>query len=84
MEYSRMNRSSHQIPGQQMAMRQGMMSECKMSDSSVSSAKMVPAMAYVPMQQFEQTYDLAVGFQMGTIFPELCKPFCGKGGRGCR
>ena len=41
------------------------------------------AMAYVPMQKFGKVYEPARGFQLGTIFPELCKPFCGKGG-GCR
>ncbi len=40
-------------------------------------------MAYVPCQKFRHTLDLCKGFQMGTIFPELCKPFCGKRG-GCR
>ena len=40
-------------------------------------------MAYVPMQKFGKVYEPARGFQLGTIFPELCKPFCGKGG-GCR
>ncbi|MCI5650222.1 MAG: spore coat associated protein CotJA [Fusicatenibacter sp.] len=84
MDYSRMNRNSPQMPGQQTMMRHGLMPECRMSNGSVLAARMVPAMAYVPMQQFEQTYDLAVGFQMGTLFPELCKPFCGKGGKGCR
>ncbi|RXS76722.1 spore coat associated protein CotJA [Blautia faecicola] len=41
------------------------------------------AMAYVPMQKFGKVYEPARGFQLGTIFPELCKPFCGKGGE-CR
>lgn len=40
------------------------------------------AMAYVPWQSFHNTYELCKAFQIGTIFPELCKPFCGK--RGCR
>nr|WP_296010481.1 spore coat associated protein CotJA [uncultured Blautia sp.] len=40
-------------------------------------------MAYVPMQHFSNTFALCKGLQMGTIFPELCKPFCGKRG-GCR
>ncbi|MFQ7549658.1 MAG: spore coat associated protein CotJA [Blautia marasmi] len=29
------------------------------------------------------TFELCKALQMGTIFPELCKPFCGKRG-GCR
>lgn len=40
-------------------------------------------MAYVPMQHFSNTFTLCKGLQMGTIFPELCKPLCGKRG-GCR
>lgn len=44
---------------------------------------MIPAMAYVPMQRFEQIYDLSAALKNGTLFPELCKPFCGKGGGQC-
>ncbi len=40
-------------------------------------------MAYVPCQKFCHPFELCKGFQVGTIFPELCKPFCGKRG-GCR
>lgn len=40
------------------------------------------AMAYVPMQRFENTFNLCKALQVGTIFPELCKPFCGKRGGG--
>lgn len=40
------------------------------------------AMAYVPWQTFHHSCDLCKALQIGTIFPELCKPFCGK--RGCR
>ena len=36
------------------------------------------AMAYVPMQTFQTTFDLNQSLEVGTIFPELCKPFCGK------
>lgn len=41
------------------------------------------AMAYVPYQHWDKTYSLCKGLQAGTIFPELDKPFCGKGGK-CR
>lgn len=41
------------------------------------------AMAYVPWQCYQDTFDLCKGLHMGTIFPELCKPFCGKRG-ACR
>lgn len=39
-------------------------------------------MSYVPMQQWNQVYDLQTAFQRGTIFPELDKPFFGAG-RDC-
>lgn len=45
-------------------------------------AGMPLAMAYVPWQTFSHTFELCKAFQAGTIFPELCKPFCGKRG-GC-
>ena len=41
------------------------------------------AMAYVPCQGFTTTYDLGYALSVGTIFPQLCKPFCGKRG-GCK
>lgn len=37
------------------------------------------AMAYVPWQTWKETYDPSVGFQRGTIFPCLDKPFIGEG-----
>lgn len=33
------------------------------------------AMAYVPWQQWQQTYPLDKGFNQGTIFPDLDLPF---------
>lgn len=44
---------------------------------------LVLAMGYVPWQYYQHTFELSKGLQMGTIFPELCKPFCGKRG-GCK
>ena len=38
--------------------------------------KMPVAMAYVPWQNWSETYDLNKGFKIGTIFPCLNKPFC--------
>lgn len=38
------------------------------------------AMAYVPKQRFYKTFDHSTALDSGTIFPELCKPFCGKRG----
>lgn len=37
--------------------------------------EMVLAMAYMPLQIFKETYDIHEGFNAGTIFPELNKPF---------
>lgn len=36
------------------------------------------AMAYVPYQQWQSTYETAMGFQRGTIFKQLDKPFIGE------
>ena len=36
-----------------------------------------PAMAYVPWQHFEHVYEPDRALQVGTIFPELNKPFLG-------
>ena len=44
---------------------------------------LIPAMAYVPYQEFAPTFELCKALQAGTIFPQLCKPFCGRRG-GCR
>lgn len=41
------------------------------------------AMAYVPCQHFSDTFQLNYALNVGTIFPELCKPFCGRRW-GCR
>ena len=38
------------------------------------------AMGYVPWQNFECTYQPMEGFHIGTIFPELDKPFYGRKG----
>lgn len=42
--------------------------------------RMPIAMAYVPWQRFTRTYDPDKALMAGTIFPELNKPFTGKGG----
>lgn len=36
------------------------------------------AMAYIPMQMWNKTYDPDVGICRGTIFPELDLPFIGE------
>lgn len=38
------------------------------------------AMAYVPWQMWRDIFDAEKGFQCGTIFEELNKPFRGTGG----
>lgn len=38
------------------------------------------AMGYVPMQVWSQPMAPARGLQVGTIFADLDKPFCGRGG----
>lgn len=38
------------------------------------------AMGYVPMQVWSQPVPLCRGLRAGTIFADLNKPFCGKGG----
>ncbi len=35
-------------------------------------------MGYVPWQEFDKTFELKKALQVGTIFPELCLPFCGR------
>lgn len=50
----------------------------KHSDDSMRSFAL--AMAYVPWQQWNQTYELKKALCVGTIFPELDKPFYGKRG----
>lgn len=55
--------------------------EVKTRDSMYEHLLHLPlAMAYVPCQKFTNTYDICYALNAGTIFPELCKPFCGKRG----
>lgn len=35
-------------------------------------------MGYVPCQKFSDTFQPEHALQVGTIFPDLCMPFCGK------
>ena len=58
--------------------------ECKKEPSMFHGLQNLPvAMAYVPCQTFKTTFELCKALQLGTIFPELFKPFCGER-RGCR
>ena len=47
----------------------------RMPDDCVGNCPI--AMAYVPWQQWNDTYDLEKGFLSGTIFPELDLPWVG-------
>lgn len=38
------------------------------------------AMAYVPWQHFDRTFEPQKALKVGTIFPELEKPFTGRSG----
>lgn len=58
--------------------------ECRERYDRSSSQEFVVGMAYVPWQYFENVYEPDRALQIGTIFPELNKPFLGrKGARGC-
>lgn len=49
-------------------------------DKTDPLAGMAIAMAYVPWQFMHETYEPDKALHCGTIFPELNKPFLGKGG----
>ena len=53
---------------------------CDLAQPTPLPAVTVPAMAYVPYQQFSNIYTPEQGFDNGTIFPELNKPFYGRRG----
>ncbi len=40
--------------------------------------KMMPAMAFVPWQDWEDLYDMEKGLERGTIFAQLDKPYIGR------
>lgn len=55
---------------------------CTGEENMYTHLKHLPvAMAYVPFQRFNDTFNLCTALNTGTIFPDLCKPFCGR--RGC-
>lgn len=43
----------------------------------LSAGKLVPAMAFVPDQFFDEVYEAPTALSRGTIFPCLDKPFLG-------
>lgn len=51
--------------------------QCPATKSRLSE-DMPIAMAYVPVQFWEKTYDPLTGLSRGTIFPALDKPFIGE------
>ena len=54
-----------------------------MPDTSYVREDFALAMAYVPWQHFTTVFDTDKALEVGTIFPELEKPFLA-GGRCCR
>lgn len=52
-------------------------------ESAYRKTDFVVAMAYVPWQYFDTVYETDKALEVGTIFPELNKPFLAEG-RGCR
>lgn len=65
--------------------RCGVFSNCRVNSvyHHMAEADAPLAMAYVPYQSWNRTYELCNALKAGTIFPCLDKPFCGKGGK-CR
>lgn len=57
----------------------GMNKPCRDRRVEADSMENLPlAMAYVPYQKFSDTFQLNYALSVGTIFPDLCKPFCGR------
>jgi len=52
------------------------MKECSFDKKYTDNAPV--AMAYVPWQHFKMCENLEEGYQNGTVFPELIKPFLGR------
>ena len=43
--------------------------------SGTEAGGLLPVMAFVPAQRLEKMYEPEVGFGVGTLFPELYKPW---------
>lgn len=69
VEMSRMGGRDNRMAGRQM----NMMDDCRMQQQVT--------MAYVPWQELRTVYEPEKGLMTGTIFPELDKPFYGRGGK---
>jgi hypothetical protein len=78
-----MNRAEAQMNRAETQMNRAETQMNRMEDESCAPnrpplpAVTVVAMAYIPFQQFNTVYEPEQGFEMGTIFPELNKPFLG-------
>lgn len=65
-------------------MPQGMRGTCgREPEAAYRKTDFVAGMAYVPWQYFDTVYETDKALEIGTIFPELNKPFLAEG-RGCR
>lgn len=65
-------------------MPQGMRGACGCEpEAAYRKTDFVAGMAYVPWQYFDTVYETDKALEIGTIFPELNKPFLAEG-RGCR
>ena len=52
---------------------------CEYAVNTVSGIEGLPlGMSYVPMQKFENLYDIENAFKAGTLFKDLDKPFFGR------
>lgn len=54
---------------------------CKLSDERTPLPNpVVPSMAYIPFQKWDDVYDPQKAYSQGTLFPVLDKPFYGRRG----
>ncbi len=53
---------------------------CTSKDPTALPDIVVPAMSYIPFQQWDEVYQVLDGYKTGTIFPCLDKPFLRGGG----
>ncbi len=53
---------------------------CTMYERSSFPEETSVAMAYIPFQQWQEPYDVLKGYDKGTIFECLDKPFYGRKG----
>lgn len=87
MDFSMFESLQHTADMANMHNRSDMMPVQKMQKHRSSPAmsrfpeKTPLAMAYVPVQQWGETYSIENGFGRGTVFPELDLPFAP--GEGC-